>query len=179
MLIFYISARQLSKTPFTSLPNTGIIAETSESVCTLRKSQRDDWCNCLEQLMGELDNRFTHNGKFEWKGTLKGTVTAWRNCTSNRCVFQACIFSSSQVPVHSDFWEGTVKVGSMCYPLCSKRKTQEAAVCIYDTQVLPRQSIPETEVMKYCLTYVCSNGMRSRKTSQRFLVSMVRNLLFF
>lgn len=77
------------------------------------------------------------------------------------------------------FWEGIVKVGSMCYPFCSKHKAQEAAVCIYNTQVPLRQSIPETGVMKYCLMYVWSNGTCSRKTSQRFLVSMVRNILVF
>lgn len=35
------------------------------------QSQKDDWCNGLEPLVGELDTRFTHNGMFEWEGTLQ------------------------------------------------------------------------------------------------------------
>jgi len=85
--------------------------------------------------MGELDTRFTCNGMFKWRGTLQKDrkVTLWSNCTSNRYVFHAHIFSSSQVPVHSDFgrellkWEACVTLSV----LSSKQKQQQYASVIH------------------------------------------------
>lgn len=120
-----------------------------------KRSQRHELSNCLELPVGELDNGLAPFRMCKWKGTLwkDRKIILWSNCTSNRCIFHNHIFSSSQVPMHSAFGRELL-TWEMCYPFCSQHKAQEAAIHIYNVQLLLQQNIPRNRSNEI-FPYVC------------------------